>query len=69
MKDGGSQLSMKLLSCLLRRRVAQLAKRLGLDLPDALARHLEVLTHLFERVVALLADAEAHPEDLLFARA
>ena len=35
-----------------RRRVAQLAQRLRLDLPDALAGDLEVLTDLFERVVA-----------------
>src|SRR5690349_13479648 len=49
-------------------RVAQLPERLRLDLADALARHLEVLPDLLERVVALLADAEAHPEDLLLAR-
>src|SRR5690606_12184104 len=39
-----------------------------LDLADSLARHVEVLTHLFERMIALFSDAEAHPEDLLFAR-
>src|SRR5262245_16850493 len=50
------------------RRVTQLAERLGLELPDALAGHLEVLTHLLERVVRLLADAEPHPEHLLLAR-
>src|SRR5690242_20460475 len=50
------------------RRVPQLAQRLRLDLADALAGHLEVLTDLLERVVALLADAEPHPEDLLLAR-
>ncbi len=48
--------------------MAQLAQRLGFDLADALARDLEVLTHLFERVVGLLADAEAHAQDLLLAR-
>src|SRR5690606_1836917 len=41
---------------------------LGLDLTDTLARDLEVLTNLLEGVVALLADAEAHAEDLLLAR-
>src|SRR4029079_6237363 len=50
------------------RRVAQLAERLRLDLADALPRDLEVLADLFERVVRLLADAEAHAEDLLLAR-
>src|SRR6516162_4838083 len=50
------------------RRMAELSQRLGLDLPDALAGHLEVLTHLLERVVRLLPDAEPHPEDLLLAR-
>jgi len=33
----------------------QLAQRLGLDLADALAGHLEVLAHLFQGVVGLLA--------------
>src|SRR5471032_631529 len=46
----------------------QLAQRLGLDLPDALAGDFEVLADLFQRVVGLLADAEAHAQDLLFAR-
>src|SRR5215472_520267 len=50
------------------RRMAELPERLGLDLPDALAGHFEVLTHLFQRVVRLLPDAEPHPEDLLLAR-
>src|SRR3979411_2805712 len=49
-------------------RVPQLAERLGLDLPDALAGHLEVLADLLEGVIALLADAEAHAQDLLLAR-
>src|SRR5829696_8663195 len=56
------------LEALAARRVAQLAERLGLDLTDALPRHLEVLTDLLERVVGLLADAEPHPQDLLLAR-
>src|SRR5512142_3227884 len=48
--------------------MAKLAERLRLDLADALARHLEVLPDLLQRVVGLLPDAEAHPEDLLLAR-
>jgi hypothetical protein len=48
--------------------VAQLAQRLGLDLADALAGDLEVLADLFEGVIALLADAEAHAQHLLLAR-
>src|SRR5882724_6543770 len=50
------------------RRVAQLAQRLGLDLADALAGHLEILAHFLEGVVGLLADAEPHAKHLLFAR-
>src|ERR1700733_11129732 len=46
----------------------ELAKRLRFDLANALARHLEVLADLFERMVALLADAEAHSENLLLPR-
>src|SRR5574342_614837 len=50
------------------RGVAQLAQRLGLDLADALAGHLEVLPHLLQGVIGLLADAEAHAQHLLLAR-
>src|SRR5690606_8199433 len=49
-------------------RVAQLAQRLGLDLPDALAGDLEVLADLLEGVVGLLADTEPHAQHLLLAR-
>src|ERR1043165_2786518 len=56
------------LEALAARRVAQLAERLRLDLADALAGDLEVLADFLERVIALLADAEAHAEDLLLAR-
>src|SRR5207244_3179259 len=48
-------------------RTAQLAERLGLDLPNALAGHREALPDLLEGVVGLLADAEAQPQDLLLA--
>src|SRR5687767_13853369 len=50
------------------RRVPQLAECLGLDLADALAGDREVLAHLFERVLAAVTQAEAHLDDLLFAR-
>src|SRR5690606_4003603 len=43
-------------------------KSLRLDLTDALAGDVEVLADFFESVVALLADAEAHAENLLLAR-
>ena len=46
----------------------QLAERLGFDLPDALAGYGEVLADLFERVLAAVFQAEAHFDDLLFAR-
>src|SRR5512137_1281538 len=32
-------------------RMAKLSERLGLDLADALARHVELLAHLLQRVV------------------
>src|SRR5262245_53144942 len=48
--------------------MTQLAQRLRLDLAYAFAGHREVLAHFFERVLAAVADAEAHLDDLLFAR-
>ena len=45
--------------------MAQLAERLGLDLPDPLSRDREALAHLFQRVLALLADPEAQAQDFL----
>src|SRR5262249_3085590 len=48
--------------------MAQLPERLGLDLTDPLARHLEPLAHLFERVLTLFADAESQSKDLLLLR-
>src|SRR5690242_8139942 len=42
------------------RRVAQLAQRLGLDLADALARHVEERAHLLEGALrAVLGEPEA----------
>src|SRR5271167_4615332 len=49
-------------------RVLELAQGLGLDLADALAGHRELLADLFERVVGVHADAEAHAEHALLAR-
>src|SRR6201995_1601417 len=46
----------------------QLAERLGLDLTDALAGDREALADFLERVLAAVADAEAHLDDLLLAR-
>src|SRR5262249_33325142 len=40
----------------------------GLDLTDALARHREPLADLFQRVVLVNADAEAHAQYALLAR-
>jgi hypothetical protein len=48
--------------------LTQLAQRLGFDLPDSFARHRELLADFFQRVVGLLADTEAHAQDLLLAR-
>ena len=50
-------------------RMAQLAQRLGFDLADPLASHGEVLTNLFERVLAAVLKSEAHFDNLFFARA
>ena len=49
--------------------VAQFAQRLGFDLADAFARDGELLADFFERVLAAVLQAEAHLDDLLFARA
>ncbi len=44
--------------------MAQLAQRLGLDLPDALARHAEFLAHLFQRVALAVKQPKAHLQHL-----
>src|SRR6266566_1125336 len=49
-----------------RARVSQLPQRLGLDLTDALAGDREALADFLERVLAAVADAEPHLDDLLF---
>ena len=38
----------------------ELPQRLGLDLPDTLARHRKLLADLLQRVVAVHAEAEAY---------
>jgi hypothetical protein len=38
----------------------QLPQRLGLDLPDTLARHVELLADFFQRVIGIHANAEPH---------
>src|SRR5215470_9731365 len=50
------------------RWMPQLPKRLRFDLTDTLSRDGEALTDFLERVLAAVADAEAHLDDLLFAR-
>src|SRR5436309_9347364 len=49
------------------RRMAQLPERLCFDLPDALACDREALTDLLERMLAAVADAEAHLDHFLLA--
>src|SRR5438067_13832512 len=50
------------------RRMPQLPQRLRFDLPNALTGHVELLAHLFERVVGIHFDAEAHAQHFRFAR-
>src|SRR5205085_4479013 len=47
------------------RRMSQLAQRLRLDLPYALARHRKRLAHFLQRVLRAIFQAEAHLDDLL----
>src|SRR3990170_7175686 len=49
-------------------RMPELAQRFGFDLTDALAGHRELLPHLFESVIGLFTNAEAHAQHLLLAR-
>src|SRR6185312_9847056 len=50
------------------RGMTQLAQRLGLDLADAFAGHVELLADLFQGVVSIHVDAEAHAQHLRLAR-
>src|SRR4051794_30358000 len=49
------------------RRMLELPQRFRLDLTDALARHRELLADLFQRVVGVHANAEAHAQHALLA--
>ena len=48
--------------------MTQLPERLRLDLADSLAGHVELFADLFERVIGVHVDAEAHTQHLGFAR-
>ena len=50
------------------RRVTQLAQCLGLDLTNTLTGHIELLAHLFQCVIRVHADTEAHSEHFRFPR-
>src|SRR5690348_6941925 len=50
------------------RGMPQLAQGLGFDLADALAGDVELLADLFQRVVGVHVNAEAHAQHLGFAR-
>src|ERR1700739_860620 len=50
------------------RRMPQLAQRLGFDLPNAFARDLEALSHLFQRVLRAVLQPKAHLDNALFPR-
>ena len=49
-------------------RVAEFTQGLGFYLANTLARHIELFTDFFQRVVGVHADAKAHAQDALFAR-
>src|SRR6186997_3345657 len=49
-------------------RMTQLAQRLRFDLTNALARHIELLAHFFQRVVGVHVDTEPHTKHLGFTR-
>ena len=48
--------------------MSEFAQRLGLDLPNTLARNGKLLTHFFEGVIRFFPDAETHSQYLLFPR-
>jgi hypothetical protein len=47
--------------------VLELSDCLGLDLPNALARHRKLLADFLQRVVAVHAETKAHAHDALLA--
>src|SRR5215510_3286016 len=48
--------------------MAQLAQRFRFNLTDTFARHLKILTNLFECVIRRFADAEPFPKHLFLSR-
>ena len=46
--------------------MAQLTKRLGLDLSDSLSRDRELTTYFFKRVVSIHIDSESHSQHFGF---
>jgi hypothetical protein len=46
----------------------QLPQSLCLNLPDPLTRHRKLLPNLFQRVIGIHPDPEAHPEHALLTR-
>ena len=46
--------------------MAELAQRLGLDLADAFARHVELLSDLFEGALAAVFQAETQESTFFF---
>src|SRR5574340_85325 len=72
----GSRCSIKLLSAVFQESaqtvaaagMAEFAQGLGFNLADALAGDREVLPHPLQRVLTAVFQAEAHLDDLLFAR-
>jgi hypothetical protein len=49
-------------------RVFEFPQGFGFNLPNPLASNRELLADLFERVIGVHADPEAHPEHALLAR-
>ena len=46
--------------------MTKFAQRFGFDLADALAGDIKLFTHLFQRLVSVHLDTEAHPQYLGF---
>ena len=46
----------------------QLPERLRLNLPDTLTRHRELLPDLFQRMIGVHPNPEAHPQNALLTR-
>ena len=46
----------------------ELAQRFRFDLTNPFARHAELLTHFFQRVIGVHPDTEAHAQHTFFTR-